>query len=104
MHARLELIPESGGAGRPPGWSRRLPPRSSYLAEAEVLSMKKRKHGPGRLHGGQDPTQAGGHLPEHRPGDPRRQYRATLAAGVAASSSPGVAGVGDKITRARRPS
>jgi N-methylhydantoinase B len=101
LHARLELIPDSGGAGRHRGGLGVLR-EVSYLAEAEVLSMKKKsKTRPWALHGGQEPEPSGMVI---WPGTDREirvgMYRATLAAGDRfVNLTAGGGGYGDPLTR-----
>jgi N-methylhydantoinase B len=101
LHARLELIPDSGGAGRHRGGLGVLR-EVSYLAEAEVLSMKKKsKTRPWALHGGQEPEPSGMVI---WPGTDREirvgMYRVTLAAGDRfVNLTAGGGGYGDPLTR-----
>ena len=79
LHERLELIPDSGGAGKHRGGLGVLR-EVQYLAEAEVLSMKKRsKTPPWAMHGGHETEPSGMVI---WPGTDREirvgMYRATL--------------------------
>lgn len=101
LHHRLELIPDSGGAGRHRGGVGVLR-EVSYLAEAEVLSMKKKsKTRPWAMHGGQEPEPSGMVI---WPGTDREirvgMYRATLAVGDRfINTTAGGGGYGDPLTR-----
>ena len=101
LHNRLELIPDSGGAGRHRGGVGVLR-EVTYLAQAEVLSMKKKsKTRPWAMHGGQEPEPSGMVI---WPGTERAirvgMYRATLAAGDRfINTTAGGGGYGDPLTR-----
>jgi len=82
FHERLELVPDSGGAGRHRGGLGVLR-EVRYLAEAEVLSMKKRsKTPPWAMYGGHETEPSGMVI---WPGTDREirvgMYRATLKPG-----------------------
>jgi N-methylhydantoinase B len=102
LHARLELIPDSGGAGRHRGGLGVLR-EVSYLAEAEVLSMKKKsKTRPWAMHGGQEPEPSGMVIwPDTDRAIRVGMYRATLAEGERfINRTAGGGGYGDPLTRA----
>ncbi|MGI8882362.1 MAG: hydantoinase B/oxoprolinase family protein [Jatrophihabitans sp.] len=101
LHERLELIPDSGGAGRHRGGVGVLR-EVQYLADAEVLSMKKKsKTRPWAMDGGHEPE------PSEMviwPGTDRAirvgMYRATLAAGERfINRTAGGGGYGDPLLR-----
>ena len=101
IHERLELIPDSGGAGAHRGGLGVLR-EVRYLAEAEVLSMKKRsKTPPWALKGGHETEPSGmviwpGTDHEIRVG----MYRATLAVGDRfVNRTAGGGGYGDPLAR-----
>jgi N-methylhydantoinase B len=82
LHERLELIPDSGGAGRHRGGVGVLR-EVVYLADAEVLSMKKKsKTRPWAMDGGLEPEPSGMVI---WPGTERQirvgMYRADMAVG-----------------------
>jgi len=101
LHGRLELIPDSGGAGQHRGGLGVLR-EVSYLAEAEVLSMKKKsKTRPWAMHGGHEPEPSGMVI---WPGTDREirvgMYRTTLAAGERfINTTAGGGGYGDPLDR-----
>lgn len=101
LHERLELIPDSGGAGRFRGGLGVLR-QVRYLAVGEVLSMKKKTTTlPWALHGGHEPT--GNGMTVH-PGTDRerdlRMRRTTMQAGDRfVNRSAGGGGWGDPRTR-----
>ncbi|MFF0770739.1 hydantoinase B/oxoprolinase family protein [Nonomuraea wenchangensis] len=101
FHERLELIPDSGGAGRHRGGVGVLR-QVRYLADGEVLSMKKKsKTRPWALDGGQEPEPSEMVL---WPGTDRAKrvgmYRATMRAGDRfVNRTAGGGGYGDPLDR-----
>ncbi|MBD0736728.1 hydantoinase B/oxoprolinase family protein [Streptomyces sp. CBMA29] len=101
FHERLELITDSGGAGRHRGGVGVLR-EVRYLAQAEVLSMKKKtKTRPWAMHGGLEPAPSGMVI---RPGTDRElhvgMYRTTLAEGERfVNHTAGGGGYGDPLDR-----
>lgn len=101
FHERLELIPDSGGAGRYRGGVGVLR-EVRYLAEGEVLSMKKKsKTRPWALNGGLEPEPSGMTL---WPGTDREKrvgmYRATMRADDRfVNRTAGGGGYGDPLDR-----
>ncbi|MEO3858250.1 hydantoinase B/oxoprolinase family protein [Acrocarpospora sp. B8E8] len=101
FHERLELIPDSGGAGRHRGGLGVLR-QVRYLADGEVLSMKKKsKTRPWALHGGQESEPSEMVLwPETDRAKRVGMYRAAMRAGDRfVNRTAGGGGYGDPLER-----
>lgn len=101
LHERLELIPDSGGAGRHRGGVGVLR-EVQYLANAEVLSMKKKsKTRPWAMGGGLEPDPSEMVIwPDTERAVRVGMYRATLAVGERfINRTAGGGGYGDPLLR-----
>ncbi|MEV7012592.1 hydantoinase B/oxoprolinase family protein [Streptosporangium sp. NPDC051022] len=101
FHERLELITDSGGAGRFRGGVGVLR-QARYLADGEVLSMKKKsKTRPWALHGGQEPEPSEMVLwPDTDRARRVGMYRASMKAGERfVNRTAGGGGYGDPLDR-----